>query len=290
MHCPSQRDTGRSLGCLLRWFPWNHAVLVRRARSPAPQARRHRLTSKIRRCISYIVLIKAVVSMSKATDPPITSESSDNRTPLPALGQAECTSNKHAGLWPRVADALLPKWPHELEGERWFSTDDAYVDQEFDLEALPFWLRDTSVGWVRAPSLSSQSAQSASSEILVKTSIISNEEFVTDDQSNVRSAQAVENTALAEWSETAIDAITNEPLPQVVVLPPQTDRGTPPPRIRCHLRGFCFGGPTKWDQRIIPKSKMRLEHRCFGWWQCMHVSAIKIGINLFFGRPYTLKI
>ena len=167
--------------------------------------------------------------MSKATDPPITSESSDNRTPLPALGQAECTSNKHAGLWPRVADALLPKWPHELEGERWFSTDDAYVDQEFDLEALPFWLRDTSVGWVRAPSLSSQSAQSASSEILVKTSIISNEEFVTDDQSNVRSAQAVENTALAEWSETAIDAITNEPLPQVVVLPPQTDRGLPPP-------------------------------------------------------------
>ena len=178
--------------------------------------------------------------MSKATDPPITSESSDNRTPLPALGQAECTSNKHAGLWPRVADALLPKWPHELEGERWFSTDDAYVDQEFDLEALPFWLRDTSVGWVRAPSLSSQSAQSASSEILVKTSIISNEEFVTDDQSNVRSAQAVENTALAEWSETAIDAITNKPLPQVVVLPPQTDRGPPPPDSLPLERGFAL--------------------------------------------------
>ena len=227
--------------------------------------------------------------MSKATDPPITSESSDNRTPLPALGQAECTSNKHAGLWPRVADALLPKWPHELEGERWFSTDDAYVDQEFDLEALPFWLRDTSVGWVRAPSLSSQSAQSASSEILVKTSIISNEEFVTDDQSNVRSAQAVENTALAEWSETAIDAITNEPLPQVVVLPPQTDRG-PPPRIRCHLRGVLLWRTNQMGSLHHPKSKMRLEHHCFGWWQCMHVSAIKIRINLFFGRPYTLKI
>ena len=170
-------------------------------------------------------------------DPPIISEDSGNRTPLPAREQAECSSSKYAGLWPRVADALLPRWPHGLEGERWYSTDDAYVDQEFDLKALPFWLRGTSVGWVRAPSLSSQSV---SSEILVVKTDINDEKVVIDDHSEMRSAQAVEHTALAEWSETAIDPITNKPLPQVVVVPPQTERRWPPSDLLPLQRGFAL--------------------------------------------------
>ena len=52
---------------------------------------------------------------------------------------------------PHVTDALFPEWTVDaLEGEDWFSANDLFVDDNFGTQALPYWLRAETAGWVRA--------------------------------------------------------------------------------------------------------------------------------------------
>lgn len=118
------------------------------------------------------------------------------------------------GFEPRVTDALLPEWTQDaLDGEDWHSEDDVFLDNEFGLEALPSWLQNETKEWVRACDfiLGKVNLQRLSPGGLSKDEKRKKEDKGGPAKSKGRDA--------IEWNEVDIDATTNLPLPNIVVLP-----------------------------------------------------------------------
>ena len=91
---------------------------------------------------------------SKVQDPAKTPHNYEvTREPLPSTDPpTEVSATKDwDGYSPLVTDALFPEWVEgELDNEEWHSESDAFVDNLFDTDALPFWVRANTVGWERA--------------------------------------------------------------------------------------------------------------------------------------------
>lgn len=114
-----------------------------------------------------------------------------------------------AGFRPRVTDALLPEWTLDtLNSEDWHTTDDAYMDNDFGLEALPFWVQNETTGWVRACDFIGK----VHLHQLNHGGSCIDEKKKKEEKTGPAKAKGKE--ALQEWRE----ADTDE-LPQIVVLP-----------------------------------------------------------------------